>query len=159
MTEPFPPPSEPQQPYAPPQYGAPQYPNPQAPAYSQPYGAPYSGPAVQKNGMGVASLVLGILAILTGWFFVGGVFGVLAIVFGAIGRGRAKRGEANNGGMAIAGLVCGVVGILVAIAVGIAVAFVINSDSGQRYRDCLDQAYTQEEIQACADQFRDDLTD
>lgn len=160
MTEPpFPPPAETPQPYTPPQYGAPQYPNPAQPPYGQPYGSPYApGAGQQKNGMGVAALVLGILAILTGWFLLGVVPGILAIVFGVIGRGRAKRGEANNGGLALAGLICGIVGIVIAAGVIVAGVFVLNSDSGKRYQDCIRSASTQAEIDDCANRFRDDLT-
>ena len=38
------------------------------------------------------------------------VLGVVAVVFGFLGRGRVKRGTANNGGVAIAGIVLGALG-------------------------------------------------
>lgn len=158
--QPFPTPPEGGQPYQPPQYGAPQYPGPAQPPYGQPYGTPYApgvaGP--KRNGMGVAALVLGILAILTGWFVLGGVLGILAVVFGVIGRGRAKRGEADNGGLALAGLICGAIGIVIAAGIIVAGVFVLNSDSGKRYQDCIRTASTQAEIDDCANRFRDDLT-
>ncbi|QEV20559.1 DUF4190 domain-containing protein [Streptomyces alboniger] len=69
------------------------------------------------NGMGVAALVLGIIA--TVGFCLGPlavVLGVLAVVFGAVGRGKARRGEATNGGQALAGIICGSVGIVLGAA-------------------------------------------
>jgi hypothetical protein len=59
---------------------------------------------VPRNGMGTAALVLGILSFLCGW-----ILGLLAIIFGAIGIARANRGEATNKGMAVAGLILGIV--------------------------------------------------
>lgn len=61
--------------------------------------------------MGVAALVLGILALFTGVF--GLILGVLAVIFGAIGIGRANRGEATNKTMAGWGLGLGIAGVVV----------------------------------------------
>ena len=56
-----------------------------------------------SNGLGIASLVTAIIALLS---VVGGiVLGVVAVILGFLGWGRAKRGEANNGGIAVAGIV------------------------------------------------------
>lgn len=85
-----------------------------APGYGQ--GWPHAG-RVPNNGLGVASLVLGILGVLTCWTIVFGVvIGVMAIVFGAIGRAKANTGEANNGGQALAGLILGGVALLLTAA-------------------------------------------
>ena len=128
-----------------------------APGYRAGYGAPV---AVVRNGLGTAALVLGILSIPGAFTVIGGVLlGILAIIFGAIGRSRAKRGLATNGGSALAGLITGAVGLVLAIAfVAIGVSF-FNSDSGKKLRDCLDRAGTdQAAVQACRDQLRNDLT-
>ncbi|GHE07556.1 DUF4190 domain-containing protein [Streptomyces alanosinicus] len=109
-------------------YGYPGAPVPYASYPGQPQ-PPYAGlypsangygwPGMQpmpSNGMGTAALVLGILAAV---FFivwpVALVLGILAIIFGALGRGKANRGEATNPGMALAGLVCGSSGIVLAV--------------------------------------------
>lgn len=44
------------------------------------------------------------------------IFGILGVVFGAIGRHRANRGKATNGGMALAGIITGAVGLLALLA-------------------------------------------
>lgn len=80
--------------------------------YADPYG--YGGPPA-RNGFGVASLVLGVIGLVTSLFVLGIVPGVLAIVFGALGRGRAARREASNGGMAVAGIVLGVLAVIASI--------------------------------------------
>ena len=76
MTDPFAAPSPSAQPFpqqAPPLYGAPLQ--------------------ATRNGLGTAALVLGILAIPGAITIIGGVLlGILAIILGAIGRSRAKRG-------------------------------------------------------------------
>lgn len=128
------------------------------PGYGQPApGGPVSAP---KNGLGVAALVLGILAILTFFTLVGGVlFGLLAIVLGLVGRGRAKRGEATNGGMALAGVILGVLGLLIVAGLFAVGASFLNSDSGQKLQDCLESAgQDQAAVQQCQRDFADNLT-
>jgi hypothetical protein len=91
------------------------YPGGPQPPYAGPYGWPGVQP-VPSNGMGTASLVLGILGAL---FFllwpIALVLGILAIIFGAVGRAKAGRGEATNPGVALAGLICGAAGIVLAL--------------------------------------------
>jgi hypothetical protein len=67
------------------------------------------------NGMATASLVLGILGVVLFWF-VGFVMSILAIVFGGIGISRANAGAPGKGA-AIAGLILGIAGLLVPVAV------------------------------------------
>ncbi|MFN2540199.1 MAG: DUF4190 domain-containing protein [Mycobacteriales bacterium] len=107
-----------------------------------------------RNGLGVAALVLGISAILCGWFLV--VPGILAIVFGFIGRARAKRQEATNGGVALAGIITGAIGLVAAVLFW---AFVIaNASALSRFSDCQDAANGNAVAeQACSDQLEHDL--
>ncbi|MEU2289072.1 DUF4190 domain-containing protein [Streptomyces sp. NPDC013178] len=66
--------------------------------------------------MGITAMVLGIVS--AGGFCLWPaalLVGPLAIVFGAIGRAKAKRGEATNAGQALAGIICGIAGTLLAI--------------------------------------------
>ncbi|WP_306318684.1 MULTISPECIES: DUF4190 domain-containing protein [unclassified Streptomyces] len=90
--------------------------------YGQPYGYGPAPIAPPRNGLGVAALVLGIVTAVgfLAWP-VAIVTGVLAVVFGTVGRRRAGRGAASNGGQALAGLICGVGGLLSAVGVAIAV--------------------------------------
>ncbi|HEY9439203.1 MAG TPA: DUF4190 domain-containing protein, partial [Streptomyces sp.] len=77
---------------------------------------PAWGPA-PANGLGVAALVLGIVSVVG--FCMWGlaiVPGVIALILGIIGRGRAKRGEATNGGMALAGIILGSIGMAIGAA-------------------------------------------
>ncbi|MFB7510760.1 DUF4190 domain-containing protein, partial [Streptomyces broussonetiae] len=84
-----------------------------------PAGYGYGWPGIQplpSNGMGTAALVCGILSTVGFLLWpVALVLGVLAVIFGAVGRGKAKRGEATNAGTALAGLICGAVGIVLVL--------------------------------------------
>jgi uncharacterized membrane protein len=73
--------------------------------------------------MGTTGLVLGIIGVVCSltfflWFF-GVILGILGIIFGAIGRGKASRGEATNKGAATAGLVCGIVATVILPLLGV----------------------------------------
>lgn len=75
----------------------------------QPYPTAYIArptPPAPTSGLGVASLVLGLVgACLVGF----GPFGVLALIFGATALPAINRGEKTGKGIAIAGLVLGIV--------------------------------------------------
>jgi len=159
-----------QQPYGGQPYGAPQpygqqpyggQPYGQQPYGQQPYGqyTPYGTPGRHlSNGLGVTALVLGIASIFPGLYFIGLLLGPLAVIFAILGRKRVKRGEADNGGMATAGLITGIVGTLLAAAVTVGVIVVANSHGGSRFQDCINNATNQQERDLCSQQFRKDLT-
>ncbi|MGX1272665.1 DUF4190 domain-containing protein [Streptomyces phaeoluteigriseus] len=91
-----------------------------APAY---YGwaAPQPGPS---NGMGMAAMILGIVSAVGFCLWpVAIITGVLALVFGLIGRAKANRGEAANPGQALAGIICGAAGMV--LGVGLAVLIML----------------------------------
>ncbi|MGW4047448.1 DUF4190 domain-containing protein [Streptomyces sp. NPDC004721] len=76
-------------------------------------------PMPPENGMGTAAMVLGILSCSMFCFYgiFGVVLGVLAVIFGIKGRRKAERGEANNRGQAQAGLITGIIGIVLGLVV------------------------------------------
>ncbi|MGW3818855.1 DUF4190 domain-containing protein [Streptomyces sp. NPDC005046] len=112
--------------YGHPQYGGsrPGFAYPGAPGYGWPMMRP-----MPSNGMGTAGLVLGIIgAVLFCVWPLAIVLGVLAVIFGLIGRGKARRGEATNPGQALAGVICGAVGV--ALAVALLVLIIVAPDDG-----------------------------
>lgn len=158
-TPPVPPPA--------PGYGAPSEPvgygTPAAPAYGQqPFGAPggFGGGVSPRNGFGIAALVLGILSIPAGFTVIFGVpLAIAAIVFGALGRGRAKKGLANNGGLALTGLILGVVGLLISIAIGALAGSLLSRGDFGNLTDCLESAGSDQAAQdECSVEFEDSIT-
>jgi hypothetical protein len=151
-----PPPPHPGAP-PPPSYGSYQggYP---PPPQASPYGGYAPPPAAPQNGLGIAALVTAIIALLS---IVGGVvLGVVAVILGFLGWGKAKRGEATNGGMAVAGIVLGFLSIIEAVAVIGLFIWGFGEVGGTDYVDCLSRAGSdQQAIQQCADQFTENLED
>jgi hypothetical protein len=103
----------------PPTYAPPTYP---APGYAT---SGYAGPppaAAPSNGFSIASLVLGIV-----WVF--GVGSILAVIFGFVARKqiRDSGGRQGGGGLAIAGIILGFVGIAGLILWIILIAAITNS--------------------------------
>lgn len=91
-----------QQGYAPPGYPAPYY-------QQSPYGMPPIMPARQPgDGFAVASLVLGIISVVCCYTLVPSI---LAIIFGAVARSRGT----IRSGMATAGLVLGIIALVIGV--------------------------------------------
>ncbi len=142
------------------------YPDPYHPypgGYPPP--APYGGyppqPVAPKNGLAIASLVLaviGLLSVATVFAPIG--LGVVAVIIGVIAHGRVKRGTANNGGVAIAGIVLGGLAIVVGLAF-IAIWTTVWKDvGGGDYIDCMQKAGPGKlEQQQCGNQFRQNVQD
>lgn len=91
-------------------------------------------PQGPKNGLGVAGMVTGIIAVSTFWIpvfnFASPVLAILAIVFGSVGLSRVKTGAATNRGQAKAGLICGITYWVIIVGVFIiAIIAAANSTS------------------------------
>lgn len=103
---------------------------PEPPAYATPPPA-YRQPSAKKQGMAVASMVLGIITILIFWIpvvgFLGLVTALLAIVLGAIANSQAnkKPEEFGGKGMAITGLVLGIVAIALMLLFWLIIASIV----------------------------------
>jgi hypothetical protein len=97
-------------------------------------------PYAPSNGMGVAALSLGITGSVVFCLWpLAAVLGVLAVIFGAIGRGKARRGEADNPGQALAGIICGVAAMVLAV---VAAVFYVTTDDTEDSDDPFDDSYS-----------------
>ncbi|MGW0468364.1 DUF4352 domain-containing protein [Streptomyces sp. NPDC003027] len=85
-----------------------------------------------RNGLGTAALVLGIIGAVSGLvpflFWLAGVLGLLALVLGLVGKGRVKRGEANNKGAALTGAVLGLAALVLSV-VGAVITYTAVSEA------------------------------
>ena len=120
---PPPPPGYGQAPQGPPAYGQPAYGQPAygQPAYGQPaYGPPAYGygypPQQRTNGKAMWGMIVGIIAIV--FCYLGVLIGPVAIVLSVLGKKDIKRsnGTQSGDGMATAGLITGIVGTVLWLA-------------------------------------------
>lgn len=74
----------------------------------------YNGQQQPTSGLAIASMVLGIVALVVSCFgWAGVVCGILGVILGGVAIAGHKGGK----GMAIAGLVCGIVALIPSIIV------------------------------------------
>lgn len=71
-----------------------------------------------SKGLSIAALVCGIIGIVGGWIpgvtYVALPLAILGIIFGVIGMKKAKA-SGESKGLAVAGLVCGIIGTVFAV--------------------------------------------
>ena len=131
------------------------------PAYSaQPR---HADPSRPHNGLGVAALVIGVASLVAGVSFLlfplallGGLVGlILGIV--ALARGRAR--GATNGGQALAGLICSVLALIIAIDLSVQLGSwaARNSSVFTRFDKCIAQAANRPAVANCISQFANEV--
>ncbi|MFC5805487.1 DUF4190 domain-containing protein [Streptomyces formicae] len=85
-----------------------------------------------RNGLGTAALILGIIGALSGvipfFFWLAGILGLIGLILGFSARGRVKRGEATNKGVALAGVILGLVSLVLSV-VGAVITFKAVGDA------------------------------
>ena len=93
------------------------------------------------SGFAIASLVLGILSLVCCCFwYVSGIFAVLGLIFSIIVLAKHKPGR----GMAIAGLICSAIGLIIAVIMGIMVIYIGANMSSDDYKKIIDQINSME---------------
>lgn len=124
------------------------------------YGTPgMYGMQPARNGFGVAALVLGILGAVLFWTIAGGiVLGLLAVIFGILGYRRQSRGEATNGGTALAGAIVGGLALVFSAVVLVLGASLLGSEEFGDLTECMANAGSAAEQQQCEDEFNDKFT-
>jgi hypothetical protein len=122
-------------------------------------------PPPPKNGAALASLLLAILALIVCWLSVVGVFigsggvigfglvpvvlALIAIVLGISGMRRAARQGASRRGLAVSGLIIGIVALIASVVITIAAAVflvVVPGGLGQsadQFQQCVRQQAVQ----------------
>jgi Domain of unknown function (DUF4190) len=154
-----PPPGQPPQGQPPP--GPP--PQGQGPTGGYPPTGGHPATTGRRNGVGVAALVIGVVAlvlvVLLLFSPLGVLLGLIAVVLGIIGLVRANRGEADNRGQAVSGLVTGGLALLLGIFFTISVGtwFATHTNDFRRFGDCMDNAVGAAAREQCARELSQDL--
>jgi hypothetical protein len=149
-------PTQPGQPPGPPPGQYPSQPPGQYPAAGYPA-------ARRRNGMGTAALVLGVVALVLVLLLlfspIGAFLGLLAVLFGILGLMRANRGEADNRGQAVAGLVTGAIALLAGVffTISIGVWFSTHVNDFNRFGQCIDDAVGSAAREDCARELAREL--
>ena len=134
----------------------------QAPAGGYPT-AGYPATRPRRNGMGVTALVLGVVAltlvVLLLFSPLGAFLGLLAVLFGILGLMRANRGEADNRGQAVAGLVTGGIALLVGVFLTISIGtwFATHVNDFNDFGRCMEDAVGSAAREECANQLGREL--
>lgn len=83
------------------------------------YAPPQQTPTKPSNGLGTAGFVIGIIGLVLSFIPLIGVVAwplvILGIIFSAVGISKAVKGRATNKGLAIAGVVVSIIGLVVCI--------------------------------------------
>ena len=133
----------------------------QVPGSAPPYAAPQS--AQPGNGLGVAALVLGVASLVAAVSFVlfplalpGGLF---AAILGSIAVGRARASGVTSHGQAIAGIVCGILALVVAVVFAVRFGtFIANNTSVfTTFDNCIAKAGDRAAVSNCIAQFANDV--
>jgi hypothetical protein len=76
---------------------------------------PYA--STRTDGLAIASLIVGIFSLVCCFIFLGAVLGPAAAIMGFISRNRITQsnGTLGGGGLAIGGLICGVIGFIASV--------------------------------------------
>jgi hypothetical protein len=138
---------------------------PPPPGYGPPpgggygYGGPPAAPV--SNGLATASLVLGIIAFVLGFFVIGSIVGVAGLILGVLGIGKARRLNGKGKGMAVAGTILSALGIaftVILIVAGVSL-FRSHKTDFTTFTTCMNNAGNDVTAQqACETQFGRSIT-
>jgi hypothetical protein len=81
--------------------------------------APTVPTVAPRNGLGIAAIILGIIGAIFGIIpvdvLLGGILGVIGVIVGFLGRGRAMRGEVTNRGIAERGILISISAVAISV--------------------------------------------
>ena len=116
-----------------------------------------------RNGAGVAALVLGLLGLVLSILVLpaplGALLGLLAVIFGIIGIGRAGSEEATNRGQAVTGVIVGILALALGGLLTVRIGGYLQ-DHRTDFNDlarCVNAANTAQERAACGNTFLDKM--
>ena len=134
---------------------------PQVPESAQPLATPRS--ARPRNGLGVGALVVGVASLVAALSFVlfplGLLGGLVAAVLGGIAVTGGRTKGATNPGQAVAGIICGVLALAIAIVFSVRFgAFVAhNTTVFSRFDNCIAKAGNRSAVSSCIARLANDI--
>jgi hypothetical protein len=95
----------------------------ESPAYVPPNAPAYPSAPQPASGMAIGALVVGIISIVialpgcccTPIWLLSGMLGLVGVILGYLGMQECNRGEKSGKGMAMAGLICGGIGLAISL--------------------------------------------
>jgi membrane-bound ClpP family serine protease len=120
---------------------------------------PPAPPARPHNGLGVAALVIGVASLVAGISFVlfplALVGGLAGLILGIIALTRGRNRGATNTRQAIAGVVCCVLALIIAIDLSVSVGTwaARNTSVFARFDKCIAQAGNRGQVSTCIASF------
>ena len=133
----------------------------QLPGSAPPFAA--SPSARPSNGLGVAALVLGVASLVAAVSFVlfplalpGGLF---AAILGSVAVSRGRVRGATNHGQAIAGIVCGILALVVAVVFAVRIGTFVANNTGvfTMFDNCVAKAGDRGAVSSCIARFANDV--
>jgi hypothetical protein len=112
-----------------------------------------------RNGLGVASLVLGVASLVAVLSFIlfplALIGGIVGVILGIVALMRTERGTSTNRGQAIAGLTCSGIALILAVVLSVRVGDWINDNRGPlgRLESCLAKAGQSQDVGECFSKF------
>jgi len=122
-------------------------------------GPPPTAPVQPRNGLGVAALVIGVASLVAGISFVlfplALIGGLVGLILGVVALARGNARGATNTGQAIAGVVCCVLALAIAIDLSVRVGTwaARNTSVFARFDKCIAQAANRTEVSTCIARF------
>jgi len=111
----------------------------------------------------VAALVVGVASLVAALSFVlfplGFIGGIVAVVLGIIATTRGRRTGATNSGQMAAGIVCGMLALIIAVVFGVRVGTLVanNTSVFTRFDNCIAQAGNRSAVSSCIARFSTDI--
>ena len=127
--------------------------------FGDPVPSGFTATVRQRNGLGVAALVLGVASLVAAASFVlfplALIGGLIGAVVGVIGLVRARRDEASNRGQAAIGLICSFLALALAVVLTARVGTWAKDNRTPllRLEKCLAKAQDGPAVGACFGQF------
>ncbi len=129
----------------------------------QAHPAPPTAPTRPRNGLGIAALVTGVASLVAGISFIlfplALVGGLAGLILGVIALTRGRNRGATNSGQALAGVICSVLALIIAIDLSVQLGTwaARNTNVFTRFDKCIAQAGNRGQVSTCIAHFANEV--